>query len=74
MARQHADRANKSGCRERIAAPIFATRSGRSTYGVCRVPGVQGQEPPLVPGSDRDMVAFVARIPGAIGYVAAGTP
>ncbi|MHB8407246.1 MAG: hypothetical protein ACYDHY_03890 [Acidiferrobacterales bacterium] len=34
----------------------------------------QGQEPPLVPGSDRDMVAFVARIPGAIGYVAAGTP
>ena len=35
---------------------------------------LQGQEPPLVLGSDRDMVAFVARVPGAIGYVAAGTP
>ena len=32
------------------------------------------QEPPLVLGSDRDRVAFVARGPGAIGYVAAGTP
>ena len=31
------------------------------------------QEPPLVLGSDRDRVAFVARGPGAIGYVAAGT-
>ncbi len=34
----------------------------------------QGQDPPLVLGSDRDMAAFVARVPGAIGYVKAGTP
>ncbi|MHB8348619.1 MAG: hypothetical protein ACYDHM_16025 [Acidiferrobacterales bacterium] len=34
----------------------------------------QGENPPLVFGSDRNVAAFVARVPGAIGYVRAGTP
>ncbi|MDA8362519.1 MAG: hypothetical protein M0Z84_01585 [Gammaproteobacteria bacterium] len=34
----------------------------------------QGQNPPLVLGSDRDVVIFVNKVPGAIGYVRKGTP
>ena len=34
----------------------------------------QGENPPLVLGSDRDVVDFVGKVPGAIGYVRASTP
>ena len=34
----------------------------------------QGKEPPVVQESDAAMLAFVRKVPGAIGYVSASTP